>query len=299
MHRTHRKRILNCILSWNLRFFSVSFLFSIPPTINYHISRQGEHHRVKSDSWWVCMHVMLHTYVTYCWLVFDCTGTGRCWRSWCAPSCDPQQVQSTSKMPWNSCRSRQIWCGIAYPCLRWTDNPVDQGEAPPFHKVDGYQGGQCTFLTLLTDFSGDTVRRMSKAGRKYAVVQVPVPSAARDHNSHMRRVDLSNQLIGSYSSWSKSRKWYLTELHHLDAVTDSFLLHKELCGKLEQQPMPQQTFLSGELCAAPSQKGREAQGSQQHVPVAALEGASGSIKASSGRRRCKLCGNCTLHAWAK
>ncbi|XP_051801615.1 piggyBac transposable element-derived protein 4-like [Acanthochromis polyacanthus] len=147
--------------------------------------------------------------------------------------------------------------------------------------------------TLHTAFSGDTVKRICKAGRKYAAVEVPVPAAVKHYNRYMGGVDLSDQLIGSYSSWRKSRKWYLTVLHHfIDiAVTNSFLVHKELCG-LEQQSLTHQGFLeqlSEELCSVPSQ---QVLGSQ-HIPVALVEGASGSKKATAGRRRCKQCGKCT------
>lgn len=45
---------------------------------------------------------------------------------------------------------------------------------------------------------------------------------------------LHERLIDSYSSWRKSRKWYLTVLRHFVgiAVTNSCLLHKTLCGEL-------------------------------------------------------------------
>uniref|UniRef100_A0A3Q1B481 PiggyBac transposable element-derived protein domain-containing protein n=1 Tax=Amphiprion ocellaris TaxID=80972 RepID=A0A3Q1B481_AMPOC len=148
--------------------------------------------------------------------------------------------------------------------------------------------------TLHTAFSGDTVKRMCKVGRKYAAVEVPVPAAVKDYNSYMGGVDLSDQLNGSYSSWRKSRKWYLTVLHHfIDiAMTNTLLLRKELCGKLEQQSMTYQGFLeqlSEELCLVPSQ----VLGSQHHIPVAIVEGASGSKKATAGCSRCKLCRKCT------
>ncbi|KAL7379650.1 hypothetical protein ABVT39_003355 [Epinephelus coioides] len=149
--------------------------------------------------------------------------------------------------------------------------------------------------TLHTAFSGDTVKRATKVGGRHAAVQVPVPSAVKDYNSVMGGVDLSDQLIGSYSSGRKSKKLYLTVLHHsIDiAVTNSYLLHKELCGRLEQQPMTHQAFqeqLIGELCGVPSQRVPE---SYQHIPVAIVEGVSGSKKATEGRRKCKLCGKCT------
>lgn len=114
--------------------------------------------------------------------------------------------------------------------------------------------------TMHTAFSGDTVKRACKVGGKYARVEVQAPSALNDYNSFMGGVDLSDQLIGSYSSGRKSRKWYVTVLHHfIDiAVTNSYLLHKDLCGRLEQQPMTHQAFmeqLTDELCGATSSPG--------------------------------------------
>ncbi|XP_041663369.1 piggyBac transposable element-derived protein 4-like [Cheilinus undulatus] len=150
--------------------------------------------------------------------------------------------------------------------------------------------------TLHTAFSGDTVKRTCKAGGKHRAVKVPVPSAVKDYNHVMGEVDLSDQLIGSYSSWRKSKKWYVTVLHHfIDiAVTNSYLLHKELCSRLEQQPLTHQAFLeqlTAELCAVPPPS--PVQESYQHIPVAIAEGASGSKKATQGRCKCRLCGKCT------
>lgn len=118
-----------------------------------------------------------------------------------------------------------------------------------------------------------------------------MPSAVRDYNRYAGGVGLSDQLIGSYSSWRKSRKWYVTVLHHfIDiAVTNSYLLSKELSSGLKQQPMAHQAFqeqLTEELCGVSLRTVPE---SYQHVPVAIVEGASGHKKATQGRRKCRLC----------
>ncbi|XP_031584836.1 piggyBac transposable element-derived protein 4-like isoform X1 [Oreochromis aureus] len=149
--------------------------------------------------------------------------------------------------------------------------------------------------TMHTAFSGNTLKRMCKVGGKRRVVEVPVPSAVKDYNSFMGEADLSDQLIGSYSSWRKSRAWYVMVLYHfIDiAVTNSYLLSKELCGRLEEQPVKHQAFLEqliAELCGVPLQSVPER---YQHIPVAIVEGASGHNKASKGRRKCKLCRKCT------
>ncbi|KAL4009424.1 hypothetical protein ACER0C_003276 [Sarotherodon galilaeus] len=149
--------------------------------------------------------------------------------------------------------------------------------------------------TLHSAFSGDTVKRMCKAEGQHRAIDVPVPSAVKDYNRFMGGVDLSDQLIGSYSSWRRSRKWYVTVLHHfIDiAITNSYLVSKELCGRLEQQPMTHQDFqeqLIAELCGVSSQSGTK---SYQHIPVAIVEGASGQNKATKGCRKGRLCGKCT------
>ncbi|KAL7382469.1 hypothetical protein ABVT39_023032 [Epinephelus coioides] len=133
--------------------------------------------------------------------------------------------------------------------------------------------------TLHTAFAGETIKRATKVGGRHTAVQV------KDYNSFMGGVDLSDQLIGSYSSGRKRKKWYLTVLHHfIDiAVTNSYLLHKELCGRLEQQPMTHQAFqeqLTGNLCGVPSRVPE----SYQHIPVAIVEGVSGSKKAIEARK---------------
>ncbi len=150
----------------------------------------------------------------------------------------------------------------------------------------------CT--TLHTAYLGDTVKRVCKSSSGYKNVDVPVPTAVKDCNRFMGGVDLSDQLIGYYSSWKKSRKWYMTVLHHfIDiAVTNSYLLHKQLCNSKEEQPMTHQAFqeqLTAELCGVSLQPARE---SYQHLPVA-ISGTVGSKKATQGRRKCRLCGKCT------
>ncbi|XP_016521942.1 piggyBac transposable element-derived protein 4-like [Poecilia formosa] len=149
--------------------------------------------------------------------------------------------------------------------------------------------------TLHTAFSGDTIKRMEKVKGKLQELEFPVPPAVMDYNRYMGGVDLSDQLIGSYSSRRKSRKWYMTILHHfIDiAVTNSYLLHKEMCGKLEERAMTHQQFLeqlTTELCGV-SQKVQKM--SYDHLPVAIVEGATGAKKTTEGRRKCRLCKRAT------
>lgn len=175
--------------------------------------------------------------------------------------------------------------------IRW----IREGALVFIKWMDSKEVSVCS--TLHTARSGDTVKRACKVGGKRQAVEVPVPSAIKDYNHYMGGVNLSEQPIGSYSSRRRSRKWYVTVLHHfIDiAVADSFIVHKELCSRLEQQPLTHQAFqeqLIADLCAVtPPTAVQESH--QLHIPVAISEGASGSKKATQGRRKCKLCGRCT------
>lgn len=120
------------------------------------------------------------------------------------------------------------------------------------------------------------MKRVCKVSRKHTAAEVPVPLAVKDYNHLNGGINHADQLICSYSSWRKSRKWFLTVLHHLVdiAVTNSYLLHKELCGRMGQQPMMYQAFqeeVTAELCGMLSQPVVQ---SFQHI----VEGASGLKK---------------------
>ncbi|XP_032438213.1 uncharacterized protein LOC116732267 isoform X2 [Xiphophorus hellerii] len=89
---------------------------------------------------------------------------------------------------------------------------------------------------------------------------------------------------------------YKTVLHHfIDiAVTNSYLIHKEMCAQLEQKAPKHQAFqeqLTVALCGVEPQAAPTT--SYRHLPVAIFEGASVEDKATKGRRKCKLCGKCT------
>lgn len=150
--------------------------------------------------------------------------------------------------------------------------------------------------TLHTAFSGETVKRTSKVDGVYRHLQVPVPPAIKDYNRYMGGVDLSDQLIGSYSVARKTKKWYKTVFYHfIDiAVTNSYLLHKELSRRFDEKPMMHQSFqehLAVQLCGVPHQRSRPV--TYDHIPVAIVEDASGSLKATKGRRKCAVCKKCT------
>ncbi|ROI93623.1 PiggyBac transposable element-derived protein 4 [Anabarilius grahami] len=117
--------------------------------------------------------------------------------------------------------------------IRW----IRQGSLLCTKWMDTREVSVCT--TLHTAYSGDTVKRVCKSSSGYTTLDVPVPTAVKDYNRFMGGVDLSDQLIGSYSSWKKSREWYMTVLHHfIDiAVTNSYLVHKQLCCSQGEQPM--------------------------------------------------------------
>lgn len=149
--------------------------------------------------------------------------------------------------------------------IRW----IRQGSLLFTKWMDTREVSVCT--TLHTAYLGDTVKRVCKSSSEYKKLDVPIPPAVKDYNRFMGGVDLSDQLIGYYSLWKKSKKWYMTVLNHfIDiAVTNSYLLHKLLCSSKEEQPMTHQAFqeqLSVELCGV-------------SLPVA-ISGTVGSKKAA-------------------
>ncbi|XP_014874601.1 piggyBac transposable element-derived protein 4-like [Poecilia latipinna] len=173
--------------------------------------------------------------------------------------------------------------------IRW----IREGPLLFIKWMDAREVSVCS--TLHTAFSGDAVRRVSRAGGKHGVLEVPVPAAVKDYNRFTGAVGRSDQLIGS-ASWQRGRKWYVVVLQHLIdvAVTNSYLLHRELCGQRGQQALTLQAFqeqLTAQLCGEGSPSALSS--SNLHLPVAIVEGASGQNKATKGRRRCRLCSKST------
>ncbi|XP_016422961.1 piggyBac transposable element-derived protein 4-like [Sinocyclocheilus rhinocerous] len=157
--------------------------------------------------------------------------------------------------------------------------------------MDTREVSMCT--TIHTVYSGETVLRWqtTEDGRKEKV-PVPRPTAVQQYNKYMGGVDTSDQMLGTNSVHRKTRKWYMTIFQHfLDiAVTNSFILHKELCAIHHDKHMTRQNFQ--ELLAA-QLTGVPLDGSPRercdHLPVPVSNTQNLSERASMGRRRCIRC----------
>ncbi|ROI96440.1 PiggyBac transposable element-derived protein 4 [Anabarilius grahami] len=121
--------------------------------------------------------------------------------------------------------------------------------------MDTREFSMCT--TVHTVYSGETVLRWqtTEDGQKQRV-PVPRPTAVRQYNKYMGGVDTSDQMLGTKSVHRKTQKWYMTIFQHfLDiSVTNSFILHKELCAIHQNKPMTRQNFqelLAAQLTGVP------------------------------------------------
>lgn len=78
---------------------------------------------------------------------------------------------------------------------------------------------------------------------------IPRPTAVADYNRYMGGVDTSDQMLGTHSVHRKTR-WYITMLKHFvdTAVTNSNIIHKEICAKQQQRQQSRQE-LQEEMCA--------------------------------------------------
>ncbi|KAJ8272697.1 hypothetical protein GJAV_G00092360 [Gymnothorax javanicus] len=102
-----------------------------------------------------------------------------------------------------------------------------------------------------------------------------------------------DQLIQYYSVHYKSARWTRTLFFHFMDIADtnSFLLHKELCGEKKNEPMMHRAFLeelTAQLCGitvtaplATAQSGL--------LPVAISNQRDASKRATYGRRTCVHC----------
>ncbi|XP_049899075.1 piggyBac transposable element-derived protein 4-like [Epinephelus moara] len=148
--------------------------------------------------------------------------------------------------------------------------------------------------TVHEAFSRSTVhRRMKTKNGNWTTKSIPCPTPVMEYNKHVGGVDLSDQLIQSYSVHHKSAHWYRTLFFHfLDiAATNSFLLHKELCGEKQEEPMTYKAFLlelTAQMCGVTAVV-PPAQGHSGHLPVAISDQRDASKKATYGRRNCVNC----------
>uniref|UniRef100_A0A673I8T7 PiggyBac transposable element-derived protein domain-containing protein n=1 Tax=Sinocyclocheilus rhinocerous TaxID=307959 RepID=A0A673I8T7_9TELE len=153
---------------------------------------------------------------------------------------------------------------------------------------------EVTMCTIVhTVYSGETVLRWqtTEDGQKEKV-PVPRPTAVQQYNKYMGGVDTSDQMLGTNSVHRKTRKWYMTIFQHfLDiAVTNSFILHKELCAIHHDKHMTQQNFqelLAAQLTGVPLDSSPKER--CDHLPVPVSDTQDLSQRASMGRRCCIRC----------
>ncbi|XP_016331495.1 piggyBac transposable element-derived protein 4-like [Sinocyclocheilus anshuiensis] len=157
--------------------------------------------------------------------------------------------------------------------------------------MDTREVSMCT--TIHTVYSGETVLRWqtTEDGRKEKV-PVPRPTAVQQYNKYMGGVDTSDQMLGTNSVHRKTRKWYMTIFQHfLDiAVTNSFILHKELCAIHHDKHMTRQNFqelLAAQLTGVPLDSSPKER--CDHLPVPVSDTQDLSQRARMGRRRCIRC----------
>lgn len=122
---------------------------------------------------------------------------------------------------------------------------------------------------------------------------------------HMGGVDLSDALISYYDLLRKTRKWYKTLFYHfLDiAIVNAFILHKSLCQEKGEKPISQKVFRET-LAMELAEVGRKARKVKVTTPKKEAMPEEEEVKRhhrlvhlsgdkTSGRRRCRMCGNHT------
>ncbi|KAM4635670.1 piggyBac transposable element-derived protein 4-like [Polymixia lowei] len=114
------------------------------------------------------------------------------------------------------------------------------------------------------------------------------------NNKYMGGVDTADQMLGRNSVHRKTRRWNMMVFQHfLDiAVTNSFILHKELCISRQQKHQTRQAFqeeLVAQLIGVPLADSPEPP-SEGHYPVSTCAGdMEKRQRASMGRKQCTVC----------
>lgn len=91
-------------------------------------------------------------------------------------------------------------------------------------------------------YSGDMVQRWQKTGEQHQRVSVPRPTAVTEYNKYMGGVDTSDQMLGTNSVHRKTKRWTIAVFQHLVdiCVTNSFVIHKEVCASQQLAHMTRQ-----------------------------------------------------------
>ncbi|XP_029924335.1 piggyBac transposable element-derived protein 4-like [Myripristis murdjan] len=175
--------------------------------------------------------------------------------------------------------------------IRW----IRDGDLLFVKWMDTREVSMCTNIHPV--YTGETVLRWQKTadGRRERVA-IPRPTAVSEYNKYMGGVDTSDQMLGTNSVHCKTRRWTMTVFQHLVdvALTNSYIIHKEICNSQQQGYMTRQTFqeqLSAQLLGVALDARPVKTPSQGHfpVPVSPSQGQEKSQRASMGRQRCTLC----------
>ena len=178
--------------------------------------------------------------------------------------------------------------------------------------------------TIHKAYSGESVqRRVRHPHTGWSKRAFPVPDPIKWYNKYMGGVDLSDALIKYFTVTRRTRRWYMKMfLHFVDiAVVNSFIIHKEMAEAKNQRPLTQKMFrvLLCDQLSSTSGCGRQksAVGGATASEAAAVGRATASmppemrpleclpvivcelsddpsLKATKGRRRCKLCQALTM-----
>jgi len=148
-------------------------------------------------------------------------------------------------------------------------------------------------------YTGETVLRWKKTDAGWQKLAIPRPTAVGEYNKYMGGVDTSDQMLGTNSVHRRTKRWYITVFQHLVdiAVTNSFVIHKELALSQWQKPMTRQAFqeqLCAKLLGVPLAGGpKPTIPSQNHFAVPTSARHEMGKNTSLGRRKCVVCKKCT------
>ncbi|XP_030592392.1 piggyBac transposable element-derived protein 4-like [Archocentrus centrarchus] len=135
--------------------------------------------------------------------------------------------------------------------IRW----IRDGELLFVKWMDTREVSMCT--TVHPVYTGETVLRWQKDNDGQSQrIPVPRPTAVAEYDKYMGGVDTSDQMFGTNSVHRKTKRWPMTVFQHLldIAVTNSFIVHKELSKAQQQKEMIRQAFqeeLSAHLLGVP------------------------------------------------
>ncbi|XP_068422390.1 piggyBac transposable element-derived protein 4-like [Clinocottus analis] len=174
--------------------------------------------------------------------------------------------------------------------IRW----IRDGDLLFVKWMDTREVSICT--TVHPVYTGETVLRWQEtADGPLQRVPVPTPTAVSEYNKYIGGVDTSDQMLGTNSVHRTTKRWPMRVFQHLldIAVTNSFIVHKELSVSHGKRPMTRQAFQE-QLCA--SLLGVPLTGPPKpptlgHFPVPTnkREQIGKRQRASMGRKQCTVC----------